>query len=190
MPIPGAGAYGNASSTPLIVGDTVYVQDLGSNVKAIDLATGAVKWSHDYNEFQIGPNGPAIGYGRIYVAAGSQAIAALDATTGAELWSTTITTTETDGVSIQPTVVDGLVLAATIPISVQGQFKGGDRGVLYALDATTGAKVWSFDTIKSPNLWGHPRSTPAAGRGTRRPSTRARPRLLGHRQPRAVPRHT
>lgn len=86
VPLPGAGAYGNASSTPLIVGDTVYVQDLGSNVKAVDLATGAVKWSHDYNEFQIGPNGPAIGYGKIYVAAGSQAIAALDATTGEQLW--------------------------------------------------------------------------------------------------------
>lgn len=65
--------------------------------------------------------------------------------------------------SIQPTVVDGLVLAATIPISVHGQFKGGDRGVLYALDAATGAKVWSFDTIKSPNLWGHPEINSGGG---------------------------
>jgi glucose dehydrogenase len=156
VPLPGAGAYGNASTTPVIVGDTVYVQDLGSNVRAIDLATGTVRWTHKYDTFQIGPNGAAVGYGNVYVANGPNEIAALDMKTGDEVWSTDITSTETDGVDIQPTVVAGLVLAATVPISLKGQYKGGDRGTLWALDAKTGEKVWSFDTVKGADLWGNP----------------------------------
>lgn len=163
VPLPGAGAYGNASSTPVIVGNTVFVQDLGSNVRAIDLKTGAVRWTHRYDTFQIGPNGPAVGYGNAYVANGPNEIAALDMGTGKELWSTDITTTETDGVDIQPTVVAGLVLAATVPISLKGQYQGGDRGKLWALDAKTGEKVWTFDTIKSPDLWGNPELNSGGG---------------------------
>jgi outer membrane protein assembly factor BamB len=82
-------------------------------------------------------------------------IAALDIRTGAELWSTKITVTETDGVDIQPLVVDGLVLASTVPVSLDGQFRGGDRGVIWALDADTGERVWTFATVPE-DLWGDP----------------------------------
>ena len=161
--IPGASAYGNLATVPLIADGVVYVQDLLSNVHAIDLATGQVRWEHHYDRFQIGPNGPALGYGRVYVAAGAREISALDATTGEEQWSTQITATSTDGVSIQPTVVDGLVLAATVPVSLGDQFTAGDRGILWALDAATGEKVWSFDTVKSRDLWGHPELNSGGG---------------------------
>ncbi len=163
VPLPGSSAYGNASTTPVIIGQTVFVQDLGSNVRAIDLSTGTVRWTSKLNKFQIGPNGVAVGYGRVYVADGPHNIAALNIKTGAEEWSTKITETETDGVDIQPTVVAGLVLVATVPISVQGQYNGGDRGKLWALDAKTGHKVWTFDTIKSPDLWGHPELNAGGG---------------------------
>ena len=156
-------AYGNLATVPLIADGVVYVQDLVSNVRAIDLATGQVLWVHDYGRFQIGPNGPALGYGNVYVAAGMRDIAALDATTGEEKWSTQIAATSTDGISIQPTVVDGLVLAATVPVSLGEQFAGGDRGILWALDAETGEKVWSFDTVKSKDLWGHPELNSGGG---------------------------
>jgi glucose dehydrogenase len=161
--LPGSAAYGNASTTPLVVGNTVYVQDLSSNVRAIDLASGAVRWTHKYATFQIGPDGVAVGYGKVFVPSSPNEIAALDAKTGKQLWSTDITTTETDGVDIQPTVVAGLVLAATVPISLKGQYKGGDRGTLWALDAQTGKKVWTFDTIRSPDLWGHPELNSGGG---------------------------
>jgi outer membrane protein assembly factor BamB len=96
-------------------------------VRAIDLNTGTVRWTHTYDSFAIGQNGPAVGYGRVYVASSGNNIAALDIKTGKELWSTKIAAGETDGVDIQPTVVGGLVLAATVPISLKGQYKCGRR---------------------------------------------------------------
>lgn len=42
IPLPGQGIYGAASTTPIIMGNTIYFQDLGNNVFAIDLATGAI----------------------------------------------------------------------------------------------------------------------------------------------------
>lgn len=163
VPLPGSAGYGNASTTPLIVGNTVYVQDLQSNVRAIDLSSGKVLWIHNYNTFEVGPDGVAVGYGRVYVQKNSQEIAALDAKTGREIWSTRLTLTKTDGIDIQPTVVAGLVLASTTPISVRDQYKGGDRGVLWALDARTGKRVWTFDTVQSKTLWGHPEINSGGG---------------------------
>lgn len=151
--LPGAGAYGNAASGPVIVGDTVVVQDLTSTVRAIDLRTGAVRWTRPYELFSIGPNGPAVGYGRVYVAKGTKEIAALDLETGAEVWTRNLTTTPTQGIDIQPQVFGGMVYASTVPISLEGQYTGGDRGMLYA-DAATGDTRWSFDTVKGEDLWG------------------------------------
>ena len=190
VPLPGSAAFGNAATTPVILDDTVYLQDLQSNVWAIALDNGAVKWTHTYNQFQIGPNGVAVGYGKVFAVAGDKKIAALDLETGTELWSTAINNTPSEGVDIQPTVVQGLVFASTVPISIGGQYKGGDRGVLWALDAETGEKVWSFDTIQSPDLWGHPEIN--SGGGSWYPPAIDVERglvVLGHRQPRAVPGH-
>ena len=49
IPIKGGGTFGNYASTPIIADGVVYTQDLTSNVKAIDLKTGQVKWSKDYD---------------------------------------------------------------------------------------------------------------------------------------------
>jgi glucose dehydrogenase len=65
VPIIAAGAFGGLASTPIIAGNTVYTQDLDSNVQAISLASGKVLWTHRYNPPDVGPNGVAIGYGRI-----------------------------------------------------------------------------------------------------------------------------
>ncbi len=155
VPLPGSGVFGNASTTPVIVDGVVYVQDLQSDVMAVDLDDGTVRWTHEYGLLQVGPNGVAVGYGKVFATKGMDEIAALDMRTGDELWATKITATETDGVDIQPLVVDGLVLASTVPVSLDGQFRGGDRGVIWALDAETGERVWTFDTVPE-DLWGDP----------------------------------
>jgi glucose dehydrogenase len=161
-PLLGKGVFGNAATTPVVVDGVVYVQDLQSDVTAVDLDDGTVRWAHEYDLPQVGPNGVAVGYGMVFATKGMDGIAALDLRTGEEVWSRAITATETDGVDIQPVVVDGLVLAATVPVSFAGQFRGGDRGVLWALDAETGERAWTFDTVPE-DLWGNPEVNSGGG---------------------------
>src|SRR6266540_144864 len=49
LPITASGAYGGMTATPLVAGDTVYLQDMASNVFALDRTSGTVKWEKDYD---------------------------------------------------------------------------------------------------------------------------------------------
>lgn len=146
---------GTLSTAPLVVGDTVYVQDGSGQVTAVDRATGAERWHSESTGFNIGPFGVAVADGKVFAVKGSTGAIALDAATGRVLWTKELTTTPTQGIDIQPQVADGTVYFATVPVSIKGIYKGGDRGILYALDAKTGKERWSFDTVKSPDLWGN-----------------------------------
>ena len=77
----GTSGFGAFSSTPISLNGTVYLQDLNSNVYALDRTTGQVKWQHVFNKPSVGPNGVAFGDGRIYGATSTDAFA-LDAQTG------------------------------------------------------------------------------------------------------------
>ncbi len=158
-PLPGAGAL---STTPLVVDDTVYLQGSTGQVVAVDLATGEVDWAGEPTGFNIGPFGVAVDEERVYALDGSQGVVALDRRDGTEVWSADVTPTPTIGIDIQPIVVDGLVIVSSVPISIDGIYAPGDRGVVYALDAATGAERWSFDTVEG-DLWGHPEVNSGGG---------------------------
>ena len=161
--IQGVSAYGGAASNPLIVGDTVYFQDLKANIIALDLQTGTVKWSKIYNDSSIiGPNGPAIGYGKVFVAKDLYHITALNMTNGNELWTTRISYVPTTGIDIQPIVYDGMVYVSTVPGTGDVFYAPGGIGVIYALDQETGQILWNFSTV-DPNLWGHPEINSGGG---------------------------
>jgi outer membrane protein assembly factor BamB/plastocyanin len=157
--IPGIGAYGAAASNPLIAGDRVYLQDLASNIHALDFETGEVIWQAMYDEASVGPNGPALGNGMIYAQGGINRIRALDAETGEEVWMT-----ELDGPTgaQQPYVYDGLVFTGTgagainedANVAYRG-YVGGTTGYAYALDAATGEQVWRFQVVEE-DFWGNP----------------------------------
>ncbi|MCW5893932.1 MAG: PQQ-binding-like beta-propeller repeat protein [bacterium] len=161
--IPPLGLTGALATNPLVVGDTVFVQDLLSNLYAFERATGAARWSVAVGYLSVGPNGAAIGYGRVYAVVGRNLVAAFDAGTGAEQWRVEVPATATEGIDLQPVVYDRRLYVSTVPVSVFGQFTGGDRGVLHALDVDTGAIVWSFDTVDSPDLWGNPQVNSGGG---------------------------
>jgi glucose dehydrogenase len=144
------------STAPLVVGDTVYVQDGTGRISALDRQTGTARWQTAPYGVNIGPYGVAIADGRVFGMHGSTGVVAVDAATGHELWAHDITPNASTGVDIQPTVFDGMVFAATVPVSLGGIYQGGDRGVIHALDAATGQERWQFDTIQSPDLWGNP----------------------------------
>ena len=155
-PFVGQGIFGSASTMPIIMGNTVYVQDLGNNVFALDLATGKVKWQTIYNESNIGPNGVAVGWGKVFGSADPFNMVALDANTGKELWRTPVSAQPTTGTDIQPSLYGGLVYTSTVPGSSAGDFySGGAAGYVYALDQATGKIVWSWDTVDSADIWGN-----------------------------------
>jgi glucose dehydrogenase len=154
--LPGSSGWGAAASNPLILGDTVYFQDLKSNVFALDLKSGEIRWDRLYNLDNIGPNGPAVAWGKVFVAKGHYEVAALDMN-GKELWSTKISDKESVGIDIQPTPYGNMIYVSSVPgVSNQNFYKGGSVGVIYALDQGTGKIKWSFDTVDSKDIWGNP----------------------------------
>ncbi len=152
VPITASGIFGGYASTPLIVGGTVYTQDLNSNVEAIDLQSGKILWKRAYNAPDIGPNGLAAGYGRVYGATSDFAFA-LDMKSGKEVWrSQKLTRNANEGIDMAPGVYDHTVYVSTVPGNGKSFYKGNGVGVLWALDAGSGAKKWTFDTVPT-DLW-------------------------------------
>ena len=145
------GAY---AATPVIVNGVVYVQDLESDVMAISLATGKVLWRHDYNSPNGGPDGVNVAGGVVYAATNSAAVA-LDAATGAQLWSRTLIGNDHEGIAMAPGYNHGTVYVSTVPANATvGQYLPGGEGILFALNAQTGAPEWSWNQVQ--NLWGNP----------------------------------
>jgi len=154
--------FGSLSTVPIVVDGTVYLAGGSGRVVALDLATGVVRWTSATSGFNIGPFGVAVDDSRVYSLDGSNGVVALDRLTGERRWSTDTTATPSTGIDIQPIVVGGTVIVSSVPISIGGIYEPGDRGVVYALDAATGAVRWTFDTVKG-DLWGHPEVNSGGG---------------------------
>jgi outer membrane protein assembly factor BamB len=137
------GSFGVFASTPIADRDTVYVQDLRSNVFALDRATGRVRWTRRYHAQNDGPNGLAVDDDRVYGATDSDAFG-LDAATGRELWRRHLTGASEQFVDVAPVVWEGIVFLSTVGFPPRG------RGAIYALDAETGAVRWKFVTVRDP----------------------------------------
>ena len=173
MPIKGGGTFGNYASTPIIADGVVYTQDLTSNVKAIDLETGDVKWAKDYNSPTVGPNGVTIGYDKVYGATSEFAFA-LDIETGEEVWrSEKLIRNANEGIDMAPAVFDDTLYISTVPGNTKSFYKGNGAGVLWALDAATGRrKMEVLDrSRRTSGAASTPRSTAAADCGIRPHST-------------------
>src|ERR687891_505663 len=157
--LPDAGAL---STVPIVLDDTVYVAGASGQVVAVDLATGEQIWASEPTGFNIGPFGVAVDTDRVYALDGSEGVVALDRGDGSQIWSTDVTATPTTGIDIQPIVVGDVVIVSSVPISTQGIYTPGDRGVVCALDAATGDVRWTFDTVEG-DLWGNPEVNSGGG---------------------------
>jgi outer membrane protein assembly factor BamB len=148
-------AAGGLPTSPIVVGRSVFIEDQVGEVFDIDLQTGHVVWKSASNGYTIGPEGVAVGWGKVF-GVSSTSLFALDEATGRPVWSTKLTRTATDGVDVQPQVVGKEVIASTVPVSLKGFYSGGARGFVDAVDEATGRLLWGFDTVASPDLWGNP----------------------------------
>ncbi len=142
------------STTPVVVNGVMYLQDIESNVMAIRLATGKVLWTHNYSSPNGGPDGVNVAGGTVYATTNHAAVA-LSAATGKQLWSRTLIQNDHEGIDMAPGYNHGTVYVSTVPVNpAVGQYLGGGKGILWALNARTGAPEWSWDEVQ--NLWGNP----------------------------------
>jgi alcohol dehydrogenase (cytochrome c) len=140
-------AYGSLTAAPIVTRGVVYIQDLNSDVYAISLATGKLRWEYRCDQPELsgpGPNGVAVTNGKVYGLTPTAAFA-LDAATGQSVWNDAHLLRQGQGTfGIQPAVANGRVYLG----SQYGSGPGG--GVLIALNAATGAKLWPFNTVTGP----------------------------------------
>ena len=88
-------------------------------------------------------------------AATDKAAVALSAATGRQLWSRTLTGNDHEGIDMAPGYNHGTVYVSTVPVNPnKGEYLGGGKGILWALNAATGAPEWSWDEVQ--DLWGNP----------------------------------
>lgn len=164
VPITVSGNFSGITANAVILGDVIYYQDMQSNVFALDRATGKELWRYDAKVPSNGPNGVAVAYGMVFAATGDTSVVfALDQKTGALIWENDVSNSDFECIDMAPAVYDNTVYISTNPNNTTyGNYRGGARGILYALDAKGGSTLWSFDTA-ADNLWGNPRTNSGAG---------------------------
>jgi len=157
LPIEGTGVYGSYAWAPVEVNGVIYSQDLESNVSAVDLESGEILWSTKFESPSHGPNGLSVAQEHVYGTTNSAAFA-LNQKTGKKLWETPLG----GAVDVAPATHSAKVYVSTVPETPNAEYEAGAVGVIYALDAFTGKKLWHFDTVPK-DLWGNPRVNSGGG---------------------------
>ena len=150
------GTLETQESTPIVVGDTMYVStSTGPRyVFALSAKDGMIKWKYEPelpNDFMatvccgLDNRGVAYANGKIFVTRLDAKLVALDAASGKELWSATVMDYKKGhAITSPPLIVKDLVVTG---------FAGGEYGVRGALQAyrqDTGEQVWKTYTIPGP----------------------------------------
>jgi alcohol dehydrogenase (cytochrome c) len=143
---------GSLSTGPLLVNGVLYVT-MNDLTVALDPTDCRVRWRSEYasEEPEVLPNnrGVACLSGRLFRGTGDGRVLALDAATGRELWRRKIgDPTQGEFVSAAPLAWNGRVFVG---------LSGGElgiRGRMVALDALSGATLWTFDLVPGPGEYG------------------------------------
>ena len=162
VPITGKpGTFGNFSSTPVVVGGVAYFQDMNSNVWAIKMSTGKLLWNTKENSSNTGPDGVNVVDGKVYGATASKAFA-LSAATGEQLWSQKLVRNKGEGIDMAPAINNGIVYVSTVPGNNSGFYTGDGVAVLWAMNASTGKKLWHWNEVPT-SLWGNKKVNSGGG---------------------------
>ncbi len=143
-------------ATPLMAAGVLYVSTAWSKVKAYDAATGKLLWAYDPKVpgewgvkacCDVVNRGVALWDHKVYVATLDGRLVALDAKTGAPVWTTRTFGLDTSyAITGAPRVVKGKVIIGT------GGAEYNMRGFVSAYDAQTGKLAWRFYTVPGDPL--------------------------------------
>ncbi len=128
-------------TTPIVADGVIYVDTPNGEVIAVDGKTGATKWKWAPVGFgtEGTRRGVSIGDGKVYTLAAGNRVVALDKDTGTEVWV------------VQPVAPTGESLGGIEKVAtvyhdgvVYGHTNDGDRGAVFALNASDGSYIWHF----------------------------------------------
>lgn len=126
---------GRVASPPVVADGRIFVMDAGTQLVALDAASGSRLWTFDVEpeKESAGGAGGGVTYdrGRVYVGTGYAQVIALEAESGKEVWRQTLTAPLRGG----PTVGAGRLFAITVDNQI------------HALDLATGRRQWTHSGI-------------------------------------------
>lgn len=143
---------GSVTSSPAVVGDTVYVGSADGNLYAVSLESGAQKWKFDAKSRVV--SSPAVADGMVYFTAYDGNFYAVDAATGKLKWKfktegeRRYAGTHLHGVQpVAESMPDPFDFYLSSPVVWNGAvvFGSGD-GNVYSLNSASGALNWKFKT--------------------------------------------
>lgn len=163
-------------STPIVVDGVMYTISADNNVWAIDAATGKTIWHYAAKLdplskevfYAAASRGVTVGRGKVFIGTLDGRFVALDQKSGKEVWSTQLSNLKEEYGALfsAPPQLAGDVLF--------GGTTGGDQpitGKIFAVNADTGKRVWTFEIPKDdPKSWPG-KSRKAAGGSAWMPGT-------------------
>jgi alcohol dehydrogenase (cytochrome c) len=155
------GSLRSNESTPLVIGDTLYVSTSWGPryVYALDARTGAMKWKYEpeipddvlqYACCDVNSRGVSFADGKLFVGRLDGKLTALDAATGKEVWTADVVDYKQGSVITSPPLV-----VKNMVITGFGGGEYGARGSLQAYDIKTGKQVWKTYTVPGPGETGN-----------------------------------
>jgi alcohol dehydrogenase (cytochrome c) len=140
---------GTNQPAPVVHNGTMFINNPGNIVQALDAKTGELIWENRIGETATGNSqrGLAIYDDKVYVTTGSAQIYALDARTGKNVWMTTIgdRTDGTYSTSSGPIIAKGKIIQG-LGGGLCDQYRE-EKCFISAYDAQTGKLIWKFYTI-------------------------------------------
>ncbi len=147
-------------ATPIVIDGVIYYVGPNNNVFAVDGKTGETIWHYkpeldsvvDEVFYTNASRGVTVGHGNVYLGTLDGRFVAIDMKTGEQKWSSQVT---------QPRDCFGCLFSSPPQLAgdiLYGGTTGGDqavRGKIYAVNAITGEKAWTFETLKfdDPKSW-------------------------------------
>lgn len=144
-PIEGTGEGEGFVASPIVTDNIVFIQDLDSNVAALNLEDGEPYWEKRFDVPALPPGGLTVTRGfQVVVGATPTEAFGLDERSGKEMWSMQLAEEGSGSrIELTPGYYNGLAYFATQPANEN------TSGVLWGLDVRSGAKRLRFE----PGKW-------------------------------------